>query len=119
MSLISLLKYQNRKHLLIVTKLSLWPGDYLPRDEYFRHLKHSDFFAYAFKSGIKKWILSRGGDKFHSFKDVKKLYGKIWFSGFISWLANRIPLEFIREILRTDGEPLIKFPIPQVIKNGM
>ncbi|ESW04996.1 hypothetical protein PHAVU_011G143000 [Phaseolus vulgaris] len=53
-----------------------------------------------------------------SFKDVFKLYvGGIKVSeGILKNVRDKIPAELLKELLRTDGERFLKFPVPQVIK---
>ena len=53
-----------------------------------------------------------------SFKDVFKLYvGGIKVSeGILKNVRDKIPAELPKELLRTDGERFLKFPVPQVIK---
>ncbi|KAH0649219.1 hypothetical protein KY290_035173 [Solanum tuberosum] len=71
---------------------------YVPRDERFGHLKMSDFLTYALKS-IVQFILP----ELHALFDA---------------LTDAIPLEMIRELLRTDGEGILRFPTPLVIKDS-
>lgn len=98
---------------------------YVPRDERFGHLKMADFLAYALKS-IAQFIkpelealFDSTPNEFDSFDDVLKLYeGGIQLPDG-PWLENirqNIPLEMLKEIFRTDGERLFKFPVPQVIQ---
>ncbi|XAR54660.1 Linoleate 9S-lipoxygenase [Bertholletia excelsa] len=91
---------------------------YVPRDERFNHVKLSDFLAYAVKSVgqiIYLELLSifdKTKNEFDSFQDVLKLYeGGIKLPGG-GKLRNYVPLELIKELLRTDGERLLKFPMP-------
>ncbi|XAR54659.1 Linoleate 9S-lipoxygenase [Bertholletia excelsa] len=97
-------------------------GVYVPRDERFNHVKLSDFLAYAIKSVgqvIYPELLSlfdKTINEFDSFQDVLKLYeGGIKLPGG-GKLRNYVPLELIKELLRTDGERFLKFPMPGVIK---
>ncbi|KAM3704866.1 hypothetical protein ACJW31_03G038300 [Castanea mollissima] len=70
-------------------KLLMSLNIYVPRDERFGHLKLSDFLAYALKS------LPEGA--------VKNI-------------RDNIPAEMLKEVFPTDGEGLLKYPMPQVIK---
>ncbi|XP_024963319.1 probable linoleate 9S-lipoxygenase 5 [Cynara cardunculus var. scolymus] len=64
-------------------------------------------------------VSSNNFNEFSSFEDVLKLYKgalKIPKSNLLESVREKIPLEFFRELLRSDGEPLAKFPTPQVIE---
>lgn len=97
---------------------------YVPRDERFGHLKFSDFLAYALKSLVQilipelKSICDKTRNEFDSFEDVMKLYeGGIKLpDGALTKLKDRIPWEMFKELVRSDGEHFLKFPIPDVIK---
>ncbi|KAF3454480.1 hypothetical protein FNV43_RR04927 [Rhamnella rubrinervis] len=110
----------SERRLMLLMSLNI----YVPRDERFGHLKMSDFLAYALKS-IGQFlkpeleaVFDKTPNEFDSFEDVLKLYeGGIELP--VSLLENireNIPGEILREIFRTDGERLLKFPVPQVIK---
>ncbi|KAL5566066.1 hypothetical protein UlMin_029230 [Ulmus minor] len=108
------------KRLKLVLSLNI----YVPRDERFGHLKLSDFLAYALKS-IGQFIkpelealLDKTPDEFDSFDDVLKLYeGGIELpEGLLKNVRDNIPAEMLKEIFRTDGERLLQFPLPQIIK---
>lgn len=97
---------------------------YAPRDERFGHLKLADFLAYALKS-IGQFLKPEIEDLFNStpnefdgFEDVLKLYegGVEVPKDLLENVRDHIPAEMLREIFRTDGERLLKFPLPQVIK---
>ncbi|KVH93590.1 Lipase/lipooxygenase, PLAT/LH2 [Cynara cardunculus var. scolymus] len=98
---------------------------YVPRDERFNHIKFSDFLGYAAKSIGQvvrpelKAIFDRTPNEFDSFKDVLDLYGdgvKLPKQS-VSKIKNRIPLELVKELLRSDGEKPLTFPMPDVIKD--
>ncbi|KAK9076990.1 hypothetical protein SSX86_005325 [Deinandra increscens subsp. villosa] len=58
-------------------------------------------------------------NEFSSFEEVLKLYQgglTIPKSSFLEGIREKIPFEFFRELWRSDGEHLLKFPVPQVIK---
>ncbi|KAD4179600.1 hypothetical protein E3N88_28191 [Mikania micrantha] len=64
-------------------------------------------------------ISSNKFNEFSSFKEVLNLYEgglAIPKLSFLESVREKIPSEFIRELLRSDGEHLSKFPVPQVIK---
>ncbi|CBI36802.3 unnamed protein product, partial [Vitis vinifera] len=98
---------------------------YVPRDERFGHLKMSDFLAYALKS-IVQFLLPEfealcdiTHNEFDSFQDVLDLYEggiKVPEGPLLDKIKDNIPLEMLKELVRTDGEHLFKFPMPQVIK---
>jgi len=97
---------------------------YVPRDERFGHLKLSDFLASAVKSIVQvlkpelESLFDSTPHEFDSFEDVFKLYeGGIKVpEGILKNVRDKIPAELLKEILRTDGERFLKFPVPQVIK---
>ncbi|KAG2395137.1 linoleate 9S-lipoxygenase [Vigna angularis] len=97
---------------------------YVPKDERFGHLKLSDFLASALKSIVQvikpelESLFDSTPDEFDSFEDVFKLYeGGIKVpEGILKNVRDKIPAELLKEILRTDGERFLKFPVPQVIK---
>ncbi|XP_039018249.1 linoleate 9S-lipoxygenase 6-like [Hibiscus syriacus] len=98
---------------------------YVPRDEQFGHLKLSDFIVYNLKGLVNKIIplleafVNYTPNEFDSFKDVDNLY----FNGIplptdlINQLASNIPLEMMQEFFRSDGQQLLKFPVPKVIED--
>ncbi|CAN4091350.1 unnamed protein product [Withania somnifera] len=97
---------------------------YVPRDERFTHVKLSDFLAYAVKSLGQVLIpeffalFNKTIHEFDSFEDILKLYE----GGFklpdhhLNKLRQCIPWEMLKELVRSDGEPFLKFPMPDVIK---
>ncbi|KAJ4826150.1 hypothetical protein Tsubulata_050128 [Turnera subulata] len=98
---------------------------YVPRDERFGHLRMADFLAYALKA-IPQFIepelrelCDKTPNEFDSFADVLKLYeGGIELPGGpqLENIRKNIPSQVLKEIFRTDGEQLFKFPMPQIIK---
>ncbi|CAA7395412.1 unnamed protein product [Spirodela intermedia] len=98
---------------------------YVPRDERFGHLKMSDFLAYALKSLVQALapVLEAAADQtpfeFDTFEDVLKLYeGGIDLPDCPAFedVRNQIPFQLIKELIRTDGEHLLRLPTPDVIK---
>ncbi|KAK9070900.1 hypothetical protein SSX86_009468 [Deinandra increscens subsp. villosa] len=99
---------------------------YVPRDERFNHIKFSDFLAYAVKSVGQvvrpevKAIFDKTPNEFDSFADVSKLYDG-WVDipkNTLAKIRKHTTLEFVREILRNDGEKPFTFPMPDVIKDN-
>ncbi|KAJ1420346.1 PLAT/LH2 domain [Sesbania bispinosa] len=101
------------------------PGEiYVPRDENFGHLKSSDFLTYGIKSLSQNVLplfqsvifdLNFTPNEFDSFDEVRGL-----FEGGIKLPTNVLsqisPLPVLKEIFRTDGENVLQFPPPHVIK---
>ena len=57
-------------------------------------------------------------NEFDSFEDIMKLYSdgiKLPENPILDAAKNLIPLELIKEFLTTDGQKLLKYPLPQVI----
>ncbi|XP_057455131.1 seed linoleate 9S-lipoxygenase-like [Lotus japonicus] len=97
---------------------------YVPRDENFGHLKSSDFLTYGIKSLSQSVLplfksvifdLNFTPNEFDSFDEVRGLY-----EGGIKLPTNIIsqisPLPVLKEIFRTDGENVLQFPPPHVIR---
>jgi hypothetical protein len=101
-------------------KLLMSLNIYVPRDERFGHLKMSDFLAYGLKSIAQflipalESIFDSTPNEFDSFQNVLKLYeGEVKLPhGFL----ETIPAGILKPIFPTDGEGLLKYPMPQVIK---
>ncbi|KAJ9538367.1 hypothetical protein OSB04_031100 [Centaurea solstitialis] len=98
---------------------------YVPRDERFNHIKFSDFLGYAAKSIGQvvrpeiKALFDKTPNEFDTFKDILELYGdgvKLPKKS-VRKVKNQIPLELVKELLRSDGEKPLKFPMPDVIKD--
>eukprot|EP00253_Pinus_taeda_P033839 PITA_33839 len=94
---------------------------YVPRDERFGHMKLSDFLAYSLESVAQflvpelKSLFDSTPNEFDSFEDVMKLYSdgiKLLGNPILDAAKNLIPLELIREFLTTDGQKLLKYPLP-------
>ncbi|CAI9118507.1 OLC1v1020087C2 [Oldenlandia corymbosa var. corymbosa] len=108
------------------TRLALVNLDvYVPRDEQFSHIKFSDFLAFAVKSlGQVQLpeiasVFDKTINEFHSFKDILKLYKegiKLPDNRAMSKLKQCISWELLKELIRSDGEGFLKFPLPDVIK---
>ena len=105
-------------------KLLLSLNIYVPNDERFGHLKLSDFLAYALRS-ISQFLkpeleslFDSTPNEFDSLQDVFKLYeGGIKLpEGALKNIRDNIPAEMLEEVFPTDGEGLLKYPMPQVIK---
>jgi linoleate 9S-lipoxygenase len=97
---------------------------YVPRDERFGHVKMSDFLAFALKS-IGQFlkpelesVFDRTPNEFDSFQDVLKLYeGGIKLpEAVLEYIRDNIHAELLKEVFPTDGEGLLKYPMPQVIE---
>ncbi|CAI9102205.1 OLC1v1000437C1 [Oldenlandia corymbosa var. corymbosa] len=98
---------------------------YVPRDERFGHLKMSDFLAYALKS-VGQFLLPEfealfdgTPTEFASFEEELRLYEqgiKLPSGPLFKNLTDNVPLELLKELVRSDGEGLLKFPTPQVIQ---
>ncbi|QHN76296.1 Seed linoleate 9S-lipoxygenase [Arachis hypogaea] len=96
---------------------------YIPRDEAFGHLKSSDFLAYGIKSISQDVIpalksvfdINFTPIEFDSFEEVHDLYeGGIKLPTDV--IKQITPLPVVNELLRTDGEQFLKFPVPKVVQ---
>ncbi|KAK2371232.1 seed linoleate 9S-lipoxygenase [Trifolium repens] len=96
---------------------------YVPRDENFGHLKSSDFLTYGIKSVSQivlpafesAFDLNFTPREFDSFQDVRDLFeGGIKLP--LDVISTISPLPVIKELFRTDGENVLKFPPPHVVK---
>ncbi|XP_060219159.1 probable linoleate 9S-lipoxygenase 5 [Lycium barbarum] len=95
---------------------------YVPRDERFNQLKMSDFAAFALKL-LSQFSLAEleasSFTEFDTFEDELKIYKDAFnfpFESLIHKIRDLVPMELLKELLRSDGEHLCKFPMPQVIK---
>lgn len=67
-------------------------------------------------------ISSNKFNEFSSFEEVLKLYEgglPVPKSNFLESVREKIPSEFFRELWRSDGEHMSKFPVPQVIQSTL
>ncbi|KAI4329125.1 hypothetical protein L6164_021423 [Bauhinia variegata] len=96
---------------------------YVPRDERFGHLKMSDFLTYGLKS-VSQNIMPKLGSlfdkEFDSFEEVRQLHeGGIKLPvDILNAISEQIPGAMLKEIFRSDGEQLLKFPLPHVIREN-
>ncbi|KAL3828802.1 hypothetical protein ACJIZ3_017604 [Penstemon smallii] len=97
---------------------------YVPRDENFNQVKLSDLAGYALKSAGPgmlpelKSVFDRTINEFDTFQDVLNLFeGAIKFPE-LDKIREYIPLELLKELIRSDGEQLLNFPMPDVIKEN-
>jgi len=105
-------------------KLLMSLNIYVPRDERFGHLKMSDFLAYGLKSIAQflkpelESIFDSTPNEFDNFQDVLKLYegGVKLPDGLLETIRDNILAEMLKQVFPTDGEGLLKYPMPQVIK---
>ncbi|OMO99197.1 Lipoxygenase [Corchorus olitorius] len=109
----------------VVSRAPSFFSTYVPRDEQFGHLKAADFVAYNLKVVVQNIIptfeafINRTPNEFDSFKEVDDLY----FNGIqlptdvFNQLTSNVPLPMLKELFRTDGQQLLKFPVPQVIED--
>ncbi|CAH9073721.1 unnamed protein product [Cuscuta epithymum] len=98
---------------------------YVPRDEKFGHVKLADFLTYALKSLVQfllpefKSLFDSTPNEFDTFQDILDLYEggiRLPQGNLLKALTDNIPIEILKEIFRSDGEGLFKFPTPQVIE---
>ncbi|KAH0784554.1 hypothetical protein KY290_004152 [Solanum tuberosum] len=99
---------------------------YVPRDERFGHVKNSDFLTFSLKSILQtllpafKALLDNTPNEFDSFADVLNLYEggiKLPEGPLLKTITDSIPSEILKDILQTDGQGLLKYPIPRVIQD--
>ncbi|KAL8170893.1 hypothetical protein V2J09_022697 [Rumex salicifolius] len=98
---------------------------YVPRDERFGHLKLADFVAYGLKAVTQGLLPELEAishiipKEFGSFQEVMKLYeGGIHLPNpaFLERLKDAVPFELVKTLIQTDDKPLLKYPMPAVIK---
>ncbi|KAL2942046.1 putative linoleate 9S-lipoxygenase 5 [Bienertia sinuspersici] len=98
---------------------------YVPRDEKYGHLKMADFLGYALKSlsqdvvALLESIFQQTPNEFKSFQDQLDVFEKgikIPHTVLFEKIKENIPLDLFKAFLQTDGAPLLKYPMPSVIK---
>ncbi|XP_077254227.1 putative linoleate 9S-lipoxygenase 5 [Tasmannia lanceolata] len=98
---------------------------YVPRDERFGHVKMSDFLEYALKALVQTLLPLLEGlcnstpNEFDTFQDVLNLYEggiQLPFTPVLDAIKNLIPIDMIKDMISTDGQRILKFPLPQVIQ---
>ncbi|XP_059632514.1 probable linoleate 9S-lipoxygenase 5 [Cornus florida] len=97
---------------------------YVPKDERFTQVKMSDFLAYSLKSlcqimRAEITLFDKTPSEFDTFQDIINLYeGKVKLPNGDTHnkLGECVPLELIKELIRSDGERHHNFPMPDVIK---
>ncbi|XP_049351541.1 linoleate 9S-lipoxygenase B isoform X2 [Solanum verrucosum] len=99
---------------------------YVPRDERFGHVKNSDFLTFSLKSILQtllpafKALLDNTPNEFDSFADVLNLYEggiKLPEGPLLKTITDSIPSEILKDVLQTDGQGLLKYPIPRVVQD--
>ncbi|GJT30378.1 probable linoleate 9S-lipoxygenase 5 [Tanacetum coccineum] len=112
-------KIESRLPLIVSNKV------YVPRDERFGHLKKSDFLAYGLEAFLKfllpefEALADDTLDEFDTLEDVMKLYNgglKLPQGASLDNILKDIPLQVFKKLIRSDGEGLSKYTIPQVIE---
>ncbi|XP_071725508.1 probable linoleate 9S-lipoxygenase 5 [Rutidosis leptorrhynchoides] len=112
-------KVESRLSLIKSSKI------YVPRDERFGHLKKSDFLAYGLEAVLKvllpefEALSDKTIDEFDSLEDVMKLYNggiKLPEGPTLDNILKDIPLQVLKEFMRSDGEGLSRYSTPQVIQ---
>ena len=100
-------------------------GIYVPRDEQFGHIKMSDFLGDSVKSlsqtfaGLVGSVFDKTPIEFDTFQDVMNMYEggiRLPESSFLDQIRENLPSEFLKSLLRSDGAPFLKFPLPDIIK---
>lgn len=98
---------------------------YVPRDEQFTRIKFSEYVAYSLKSIAQVMLpeiaslCDKTINEFDSFEDVHRIYEggiKLPKVTLLRKVKERIPWAMIKELVRSDGERFLKFPMPDVIK---
>ncbi|KMT13761.1 hypothetical protein BVRB_4g081370 [Beta vulgaris subsp. vulgaris] len=95
---------------------------YIPRDEKFGHVKFSDFMGDTIKSisqgvaGILDAIFDRTPKEFDSFQEVTEMFkGGIKLPQ-LKKIRDNVPTKFLKALFRSDGAPVFKYPLPDIIK---
>lgn len=94
---------------------------YVPRDEQFTRIKFSEYLAYTLKfiAQITLPGIASLCNEFNSFEEVHRIYEggiKLPKVTLLRKVKERIPWAMIKELVRSDGEQFLKFPMPDVIK---
>lgn len=91
----------------------------------FNQVKFSDFIGYALKSLGQvivpeiKALFDKTINEFDTFEDLINLYEggiKLPDGHSLHKIRQCVPWELLRELIRSDGERFLKFPMPDVIK---
>ncbi|KAK6130263.1 hypothetical protein DH2020_035995 [Rehmannia glutinosa] len=91
----------------------------------FTQVKFSDFIGYSLKSLGQvlipeiKSVFDKTFNEFDTFQDVLDLYEggiKLPNGHTLHKIREHVPWELVRELIRSDGERFLKFPMPDVIK---
>ncbi|KAI4367851.1 hypothetical protein MLD38_016475 [Melastoma candidum] len=97
---------------------------YVPADERLSHIKLSDILGSGLKSITQYFypqlgsLLCRSHREFRSFREALDIYeGGIKLPKcLIKFIQKDVPLELIKEVIPTEGEGLLKYPMPEVLK---
>ena len=103
------------------SRVNFLGSNYVPRDEEFSPLKTADFVTFGFKSVtklLKPTLKARLAEEFNSFDEVLDLYegGFKLPKSLLLAVSSLIPLQKLKEVFRIDGEELLRFQKPQVIR---
>lgn len=109
---------ETESRIPLINSLSI----YVPSEERFGHLKLSDFLGFGLKS-TGQFLVSElealpdnTPHEFDSFEDVLEVYEGGIKLPLLEKARKKIHLELLRIVSQTDGEGLLKFPMPEVIK---
>ncbi|KAL2942082.1 putative linoleate 9S-lipoxygenase 5 [Bienertia sinuspersici] len=100
-------------------------GIYVPRDEQFNHLKMSDFLGDSLKSisktlaGLVGAVIDKTPKEFDSFDEVMEMFKggiRLPESSFLDQIKEKLPSQFLKSLAQNDGTPVLKFPMPDIIK---
>lgn len=85
----------------------------------------ADFLGDSVKSlsqtgvGLVGAVVDKTPKEFDSFQDVTKMFEggiRLPQSQIINQLRESVPSEFLKTVFRSDGAPILKFPMPDLIK---